>query len=461
MDIVKKGLSAILYMFFCTAYTQFNVGERLPIDLDLSGSHIARSGDLDGDGDIDIVAGFFDGFKWYENLDGQGAFGAPNLVADGLVQVFGAVVLDIDGDGDLDIAGTSFDLGTAFWYENIDGLGTFSTQRLISNQFVGGNAITSADLDNDGDFDIIVNSSVGNELAWFENLDGQGGFGPLLSITTTVTNGRSVAAGDLDNDGDMDIVSSNATGNPVVWFENMDGQGFFNTGHIIENESAAVEEVALVDLDGDGDLDVVYSVFSEDTLAWIENLDGLGDFSSRRVISTMVDAIIPIDTADIDNDGDFDVLAVAADFPDGGLIWFENRDGQGSFNEGTFIDQPTTSTRSVHATDIDGDNDIDIVVPILFDDVLVWYENQTLLGIGDVQIETVRAYPNPVEDILQLEIPKELSAMSISVYNTLGQEFIINSLDNLDIDLSALPRGVYFIVIATNQGEIVKKILKQ
>ncbi len=50
------------------------------------------------------------------------------------------------------------------------------------------------------------------------------------------------------------------------------------------------------------------------------------------------------------------------------LAWFENLDGQGNFNTGTFIDQPTPSARSVHASDVDGD--IDVILPILAEDTL-------------------------------------------------------------------------------------------
>lgn len=439
------------------SYSQFIVGEQLPIDLNIQSARIARSGDIDGDGDIDVVSSSFNGLTWYENTDGLGTFSTPNVISPPLGQVLGTTVSDLDGDGDNDLTATAFDLDEVYWFENLDGLGTFSAPRLISSQFIGPIDIITADLDGDLDLDIVVNSDVDNVLSWFENLDGQGDFGSRQIITTGFTNGRSVVAGDLDSDGDLDLVSSSQNNTTIVWFENTDGLGNFNTGHIIENASDGIEEITISDLDNDGDLDVIAAVFNLDTLAWFENLDGLGTFGSRQVISNQVEAILSVDTADVDNDGDQDILATIPDFTDGGLLWFENLDGQGNFNTGTFIDQPTPSARSVHATDVDGDGDMDVILPILADDVLVWYENQTVLSVEEVQIRDIHIYPNPVQDFLYINAP-DVSIQEVSVYTSLGKE-VKKGYSQEAIDVKELSKGIYFVVITSDQGNIVKKII--
>ena len=447
----------LLIPFF--SYSQFIQGERLPIDLDILSARIVRSGDLDGDGDIDVVSSSFDGLTWYENIDGLGTFSTPNVISPPLGQVFGTTVSDLDGDGDNDLTATSFDEDEVYWFENLDGQGTFSSPKLISDQFVGPIDIITVDLDGDTDLDIVVNSDIDDVLSWFENLDGQGSFGSQQIITTGFTNGRSVVAGDLDGDGDLDLVSSNSGGSTIIWFENLDGQGNFNTGFIIAGAAPGVAEISLADLDGDNDLDVVAATNSLDRVAWHENLDGLGNFGSQQIISEDIEVVLSIDTVDIDNDGDIDVLAVGAQTFDGGVAWFENLDGQGNFGVIQFIDQPTPSARSVHATDLDGDGDQDVIVPILMDDVLVWYRNQTVLSVEDAQLESIKIHPNPVKDILYLEIPKKLLVDRIILYDILGRKVMTVSGSLTSIDMRGLQKGVYFVSIYSQKKIVTQKII--
>lgn len=440
-------------------YSQFIQGERLPIDMDINSARITRSGDIDGDGDLDIVSSSFLGMTWYENLDGLGTFSSPNIFSIPLGQVLGTTVSDLDGDGDLDVTVTAFDLDEVYWFENLDGLGTFSALRLISNQFMGPIDIITADLDGDTDLDIAVTSDVDNILSWFENTDGQGTFGPQQIVTTVFANGRSVVAGDIDGDGDVDLVSASQNNTTIVWFENLDGLGGFNSGNIIENSSDGFTEISIADLDNDGDLDVLSAIFNLDSLAWFENLDGLGNYGPRQVIATSLDAILTLDTADLDNDGDLDVLAGAADFFDGGVFWFENLNGQGDFSTAAVIDTPTPGVRTVHAADVDGDSDIDVVVPILADNVLVWYRNQTILGVDDTLLNTLALYPNPVIDLLYLDIPPTITISDIIIYDTLGRKLRRVTKPLEFIDMSSLQRGLFVLEIRSQTRVLTKKVM--
>lgn len=88
------------------------------------------------------------------------------------------------------------------------------------------------------------------------------------------------------------------------------------------------------------------------------------------------------------------------------------------------------------------------------------YGNE-VLAIEDVKTGSFQVYPNPVRDVLQLEIAQELNHTGVTIYNAFGSEMIKSSPEISSIDMSALPQGMYFIVIATDQGDLVKKILKQ
>ena len=74
------------------------------------------------------------------------------------------------------------------------------------------------DLDNDGDIDVLSASSYDHKIAWYEN-DGRQNFIPHI-ITTEAVHASSVYAIDLDNDGDIDVVSSSQGNSSITWYEN-------------------------------------------------------------------------------------------------------------------------------------------------------------------------------------------------------------------------------------------------
>ena len=111
------------------------------------------------------------------------------------------------------------------WYENIDGKGTYGPERVVATNIYRPRDLIAADMDNDGDFDLV---SIANDgiVAWHENTDGHANFGGNKKIITTKTIGpRGAYAADIDLDGDMDIVTVSRNDNKVAWYENIDGKG--------------------------------------------------------------------------------------------------------------------------------------------------------------------------------------------------------------------------------------------
>merc|ERR1712139_420542 len=84
------------------------------------------------------------------------------------------------------------------WYENTDGNGTFSTQKTITTEAKGAQSVYAADMDGDGDMDVLSASSSDNKIAWYENTDGNGTFSTQKTITTEANGARSVYAADMD-----------------------------------------------------------------------------------------------------------------------------------------------------------------------------------------------------------------------------------------------------------------------
>jgi FG-GAP-like repeat/Secretion system C-terminal sorting domain len=335
--------------------------------------------DIDSDGDNDVVA-TSNYIYWYENLDGMGEFSSPILVTHEVNRPDDIYCIDLDGDNDFDLLSSNYDEGVVAWYENTDGLGNFGPQQILPTDTLDHPSdVFSIDLDGDGDNDVVVPDSQANMVVWFENEDGAGSFGGPQLITGNVNCPTTVYCGDIDGDGDNDCVVGSINDDLVSWFENLNGLGVFGTRQIITNQAFSPEDVMLIDLDGDDDYDVLYASDWEDRVAWCENIDGLGNFSELRDISRNMESPVTVHASDIDGDGDIDVLSAGSYSDHNNVAWYENTNGLGAYNEEHMI-ASTHSPQSLYSTDIDGDGDEDLLVAQAGDDKIAWYEN--LDGIG-------------------------------------------------------------------------------
>lgn len=229
--------------------------------------------DFDGDGDIDLAVAVFGyargAILWLENL-GNGVFRDHELLA-----VPGTIHLplaDYDGDGDIDIAAVASQEEEEVWgFENL-GSGEFHPRRLFFslNFDLGSAGLIHTDLDRDGDTDLIL--PAGDDLEdqfatiqpahgcyWLEN---QGGWNFQTHRIAHFGGTYAADAGDLDNDGDMDVVlvslinaSLRADAASVIWLEN-DGRQQFRPW-TIAIEPTQLATVACGDVDGNGSTDIV------------------------------------------------------------------------------------------------------------------------------------------------------------------------------------------------------------
>ena len=158
---------------------------------------------------------------------------------------------------------------------------------------------------------------------------------------------NAIAGGDVDGDGDVDVVVA-LTSEKIELLRNVSSRGDFEGGYTIADQTLATS-ISAVDLDGDGDLDIVAGNKDDDTLSWIEN-EGDGVFGSKEVITACEDGVFP---TDLDDDGDLDAVTWGA-----ASAWYENIGGQ--FGEPRYITKE--SPRKVSVADMDGDEDVDIVL---------------------------------------------------------------------------------------------------
>ncbi len=232
-----------------------------------------QPGDFDNDGDLDLAVAVF-GYSrgsvlWLENRGGLQFRDHELLNAPGTIHV---PVADYDGDGDLDIAAIVTQDEEELWgFENL-GAGQFRKRRLwmTANLDLGSAGLIRADLDQDGDMDLILPAGDNLEdldaypqpyhgCLWFEN-QGNWKFAPHQISNLGGTYAADV--GDLDADGDLDVVLVSMTNDwydpktaSLVWLEN-DGRQNFQTWQI-DNQPIHLVTVAAGDLTGDGRLDIV------------------------------------------------------------------------------------------------------------------------------------------------------------------------------------------------------------
>ena len=351
-----------------------DTGQSLGMDNSLA----VALGDLDGDGDLDIVvANVGTGSRVYLNDgDGMGNFSdSGQLLGLGSIATTSITLGDIDGDGDLDIllpdarreviAGVMTPLISSYDIYLNDGIGGFTDSGQLLELFTDTLAILG-DIDGDGDLDVMLagagasgSSAIDGNLIYFN--DGAGGFTDSVGWGGNDPNNafarESLILGDIDNDGDLDVL--------VVNRGNAENQIFFNNGSGVftdSNQPLDGNFFALGDVDNDGDLDVasVASLaFREPSSVYIN--DGAGRFMNSGEFG-FDGGVSGVAFGDLDMDGDLDLVAASAF---GSNSFFLNN-GSG-FDAARFLPlrDDLTSNFAIALGDLDGDGDLDIVLPEL------------------------------------------------------------------------------------------------
>jgi len=419
------------------------------------------SSDLDSDGDMDVLYPYDNKIFWCENENGRGNFGPRQVLATTLDFPHSVYAADIDLDGDMDVLSASIDSpnDNISWYENTDGQGNFGAQQIISIEVDGVEFVYATDLDGDNDMDVISVSGLDHKIAWYENLGGSGNFGPQQIISTSASFPKSIYAADIDADNDMDVISASAGDDKIAWYENVDGLGNFGPQQIITTEADLATAVYASDMDSDGDIDVLSVSEGDQKVAWYENTNGLGNFGPQQIISINQDPPISVYAADLDVDGDMDIL-VAFQFE--GVVWNENTDGQGNFGPQQNITDPNTSVISdLYPRDLDQDGDTDLLVlsSTIFEGKTSWLENLTILSVDENSALNFSLYPNPTTGLLFIA-SEQIVVDAITIYNLSGKRVSQQQLIARTIDVSAIPVGMYFIEITSESGRTIQKFIK-
>ncbi len=418
-------------------------------------------GDLDGDGseDVLVASGEDDKISWFRNVAGTGSFGAQAVISSTTDGASAAVASDLDGDEDLDVLAAASRDGTIVWHRNA-GTGEFGLPNVVTSLAIGVCWLTTADVDSDGDLDIMAAGS-GSQIWWYRNINGGGAFGPQLTVTDAagplcaadMTHPAEVV--DLDGDGDPDVLSA-GQGPALVWYPN-GGTGGFGEARLITLAQAdigsGITSIRSTDVDADGDLDVVWSTRDGDDNLRLRRNDGTGAFSATEVLGSVGQAGLVGVPADIDRDGDRDLIVAVGGSAAGsvgeGIAWLENIDGTGAFSQAHIAAEATNGIQSVVVGDLDGDGDADLVSASVNDDRVAWYENLlTGLTAGTrvraSDITTFTVHPNPGSERIMVTFEAAVQqSVSIELYDLLGRRHSLK-------DIGVVPMGPARVPIDTS-----------
>ncbi|MBA3912814.1 MAG: VCBS repeat-containing protein, partial [Acidobacteriales bacterium] len=305
---------------------------------------------------------------------GDGTFGSatpypiPNCPDNGLA------VADLNGDGNLDIV-TSEEVGYAVAVLLGNGDGTFQPV-LISPAPFGGDTLRAGDFNNDGIPDVAL-AIPGFPNSYISILfgNGDGTFQSPLSITLSEQI-EDLAVGDLNNDGNLDIVweSSISVDAHVLLGK---GNGSFRIGSVYNLQAVARDSLALGDLNGDGILDLVSTGgFFVDVFLG----NGDGSFGPDEKIP-VIEGGGSTQIADMNGDGIPDVVFPSFDPASNTTVAILPGKGDGTFGSESFFGS-TTSAFGIVATDFNGDHQPDVALADFFGNAVVTFLNTNMVSFS-------------------------------------------------------------------------------
>jgi hypothetical protein len=395
-------------------------------------------GDMDGDGDRDILSGSFGVLdRLYLNGSNSGPLVVltENDVSPDERNTRSLAVGDVDGDGDRDVvAGNAGEPNRLYLsngkldpFEGVTGSDITSDSRQTSS-------VALADLDNDGDLDLVAGNS-GETNRYYPNLGGPDPFAGAIGtdISSDSNSTTSVALGDIDRDGDEDLVAGNFGQTNRLYFNNGTPEPWREVVVVdITQDAHNTTSVALADIDRDGFLDLVAGNAGQANRLYLNQMSA-GPFSAQREIDPATGVTVSMAVGDVDGDGDKDVIVARGSLvpPPSVPAKLYLNNGDGDPFAGSSITNITPLDGRIFSLalgDLDGDQDLDLVTTALS--------------------EPMRYYPNngtsaPFDGVAPVDITSELhTAENAPLAVALGD---MDGDDDLDIvlSLSSLPLRLY------------------
>ncbi|MFT5042195.1 MAG: hypothetical protein ACI8TX_003177, partial [Hyphomicrobiaceae bacterium] len=368
MELVVVGGSDALTLFFQALPEVFVSSSTLTTG---ASPQSVAAADLDGDGNIDLVSAdggsdtltlFFQKAPLPGSTEPVFTPGASTLTTGASPQSVAAA--DLDGDGDLDLVSADFGSSTlTLFFQGAPLAGStepvFTPGATTPAPGASPRDVAAADLDGDGDLDLVSANQISSTLTMFFQGAPLAGstepvFTPGASMPSAGTSPVSVTAADLDGDGDLDLVSANLLSDTLtLFFQSAPVPGstepVFTPGASPLSTGAGPSSVIAADMNGDGNIDLVSA--DQGLTLFLQSATQV----FRQGASTLQTGSFPRDVAVADLDADGDIDLVSAD----GALFLQS--APGVFTPGASTLQMGVDPQAVVAADLDGDGDIDLV----------------------------------------------------------------------------------------------------
>lgn len=292
---------------------------------------------------------------------------ATHILANPFISATSLFVADVDSDGDADILAGSGTQGI-YWFENMGEKPARFTSRVIDPVFRKCFTVVAGDLDQDERIEVIAGSWEDHDIACYSRqMDGTWS---KSTIENNLTNVHELFIQDIDLDLKPDILAAGAGVDQVVWYRNGgSGQWIKN---VVSNTFGGVRSVSARDLDGDGDIDIAGGASDDhDVAIWI-NQGGTPIQWNKVTVADDFTGSHRIQIIDINLDGKPDILGAAWGVNE--ISWWENPGNPAQWMKHA-IDNVMPLAMTALAMDYDLDGDMDIAATGIGNQV-AWYENQ-------------------------------------------------------------------------------------
>ncbi|MBN1197848.1 MAG: VCBS repeat-containing protein [Bacteroidales bacterium] len=398
-----------------------------PIELDFKGACSVNTADINGDGYTDVVAAGTEagGIAWWANDGGYPPTFSKQIIDTISPEAIYVYPADIDGDGDVDLAIAGYTANKIAVWWNEGGNPVSWDQQDVDLQFYHAHEVKVADIDGDGDADLVGASAVNNEVAWWQHGSGVPVGWTKRTISTEVFGARSVFPVDIDADGDTDILSAGLDDDDVSVFINEGGYPITWTEQMIEDDLNGAHWVFSMDMDNDNDMDVLAACYMGAAIAiWYNDGNNPPQFT-KFVLDGNFPGALSVVAAKIDEDDYPDVVAGGATAADVRVYY---NDGTGSANFTRVILDPSFyGVWPVWVSDLDNDSDIDILSTSSTNNDIYWWDNQivsTGMNPSGEKIQGLRldkVYPNPFNQEVRIRYSvADNQHVTIQVFSIMG-----------------------------------------
>ncbi len=404
------------------------------IDASTYGTASIYVADIDNDGDKDVLGAVLEEsyIVWWRNDGGNPFQWTRFIIGVSFFQAISVYAADLDSDGDQDVIGAASYSDEIAWWQNNGGNPIQWTKYVIRSGYDFAHEVYAYDLDMDGDMDVLGASSLDDLISWWRNDGGNPINWTEQTIGASCDNAKSVRVADLDDDGDNDVVGASLFDNRVIWWRNDGGDPILWTEFNIDSNFGGAHRVQIIDLDQDQDLDVLAVAYLGNEIAWYSNDGGSPLSWTKQTIGTgFVNACIA-QAADLDGDGDLDVAGTAQTSDE--VAWWRNDGGNPIVWTKFFIEEYFDRVWPLYVCDLDEDGDEDVLAASGWAGVheVRWWENAGT-GITENQISTnlsQHLYPTITRGATMLHARPEAK-----FYDITGRE----------INRARLIPGVYFV----------------